>query len=174
MSADRNVASGQLGPQVQVHQYEGTEGHRDNIMRSEIGLMPTAALAKLHGTRGEEPGEHEHYQGAKWDEFEDRITQGIEHPVFVTVDWGEEPKMSEGSNRALPPWNLATPTFRRRSATSVTPNGRERSSSATCTIWSLASECQSQSGNGSVSWLHGTSRGIAPGGGFVEDWEPGE
>ena len=26
MSADRNVASGQFGPQVQVHQYEGTRG----------------------------------------------------------------------------------------------------------------------------------------------------
>ena len=37
MSADRNVASGQFGPQVQVHEYEGTEGHRDHITRSEYG-----------------------------------------------------------------------------------------------------------------------------------------
>lgn len=99
MSAARTVASGQFGPQVQVHQYEGIQGHRDHITRSEIGLMPTAALAKVYGARGEAPGEHEHYQGAKWDEFKGRIARGIDHPVFVTVDWGEEPKMSEGSNR---------------------------------------------------------------------------
>lgn len=99
MAAHGNIPGGQFGPQVQVCEYDGTEGNRDHITRSEVGLMPTVALAKLHGARGERPGEHEHYQGAKWAEFKSRVAPGIEHNLFITVDHGEEPKISEGSNR---------------------------------------------------------------------------
>jgi hypothetical protein len=99
VTARSNISKGQFGPRGQVQEYEGAEGNRDHITRSEIGLMPTAALVRLHGARGEKPGEHEHYQGAAWDEFKSRIAPGIEHDLFITVDHGDEPRISEGNNR---------------------------------------------------------------------------
>jgi len=99
VTAHGNIPSWQFGPRLQVHEYDGTEGNCDHITRSEVGLMPAVALAKLRGARGERPGEHEHYQGAKWAEFKSQIAPGIEHNLFITVDHGQEPKISEGSNR---------------------------------------------------------------------------
>ncbi len=174
MNADRNVASSQFGPQVQVHQYEGTEGHRGHVTRSEIGLMPAAALAKLHGARGEAPGEHEHYQGAKWDEFKGRIAQGIEHPVFVNSGLGrgaqdvrgqQPPRCCRGT---WPPLHSGgDPLLRSRR----TAGNGLRAPPARYGAWPVSADRNLPAGQ--FSWLHETSRKLRPGD-FVNDWQPGE
>jgi hypothetical protein len=87
-------------PGVVVKEYEGTIGDPTHITRSERGMIPVSAIAGLHGARGEKPGEHRNRQGSRWDEFKgDIAAKGVEDPVFVTVDYGEEPKLSEGNHR---------------------------------------------------------------------------
>jgi hypothetical protein len=90
-----------LGPQLDVHDYEGTEGNCDHITRNESGLMPTAALARLRGVKGERPGESPwHRRGQDWEDFKTRIGQeGMKEHVFITVDHGAEPKIFEGNQR---------------------------------------------------------------------------
>jgi ParB/Sulfiredoxin domain len=86
--------------QFDVHDYEGTTGRGDHITRSELGMIPTAAIAGLYGAEGEVPGEHRNRQGSEWDEWKRDIAErGIQKPVFITVDYGEEPKISEGNHR---------------------------------------------------------------------------
>lgn len=89
----------QNGPlQLVVTDYEGRTGDRDHITRSEKGLIPTAAIAHLKGVNGEMPGDHRNRRGQKWQDFKDDIrTNGIKNPVFITVDYGAEPQISEGS-----------------------------------------------------------------------------
>jgi len=96
-TAARMAAS---GSQLEGRDYEGTEGNPSHITRTELGMIRTDAIAGLHGVKGERPGEHRNRQGAKWDEFkQDIASNGIRHPVFITVDHGEEPKISEGNHR---------------------------------------------------------------------------
>lgn len=85
--------------QFDVHEYEGVTGRQAHITRTEYGMMPTGALARLHGAKGELPGQHEHYRGRDWEDFKQRIAPGIQHPVFITVDHGQSPRISEGNNR---------------------------------------------------------------------------
>lgn len=92
------TASDHLG--MQFTDYEGQVGNRDHITRVEHGMLPTSAIATMHGARGEVPGEHRNRQGAKWDSFKDDIrANGIKSPVFITVDHGQAPVLSEGSHR---------------------------------------------------------------------------
>jgi rifampin ADP-ribosylating transferase len=80
--------------------WAGDIGRNDHITRSETGVIPTASIAQLHGVRDEAPGEHRNHQGTKWEEFKRDIAQnGITHPIFITVDWDQPPKISEGNER---------------------------------------------------------------------------
>jgi hypothetical protein len=83
-----------------VREYDGTVGDLSHITRSETGLIPVAAVALLHGVKGERPGEHRNRRGAAWDAFKASVAaDGMISPIFVTVDYGQDPKISEGSHR---------------------------------------------------------------------------
>lgn len=85
---------------LQVKDYDGETGNRNHITRSEVGQLPVGAVADMHGVRGEVPGEHRNKQGQAWEDFKaDIAANGIREPVFITVDHGDEPKLSEGSHR---------------------------------------------------------------------------
>jgi 8-oxo-dGTP diphosphatase len=87
-------------PEREVREYEGTVGDPSHITRSEEGLMPTSAVAGLPGNRGERPGEHRNRQGGAWEDFKrDIAANGIRNPIFITVDHGQEPRISEGNHR---------------------------------------------------------------------------
>lgn len=87
-------------PQLEATDYEGAVGNRTHITRNEHGLIPTSAVAHLHGAEGEKPGEHRNRQGKDWEDFKADIARnGITDPVFITVDHGQDPVISEGSHR---------------------------------------------------------------------------
>jgi ParB/Sulfiredoxin domain len=80
--------------------YAGETGNLDHITRNETGLIPTSAVARLPGVNGEKPGEHRNYKGQRWEDFKRDIAEhGIQSPIFITVDYGQEPKISEGNQR---------------------------------------------------------------------------
>lgn len=80
--------------------YEGEVGRKDHITRSEVGTIPTHTIAGLMGAKGEVPGTHRNRQGPAWDDFKQSIAEkGITSPIFITVDHGEHPKISEGNHR---------------------------------------------------------------------------
>jgi hypothetical protein len=85
---------------IEAHDYEGAVGNKSHITRTESGHMPTAAIANLKGAAGEYPGQHRNRAGKDWEDFKkDIAANGIKDPIFITVDRGEEPKISEGSHR---------------------------------------------------------------------------
>lgn len=91
-----------LGPQFEGERwdYEGEVGNRNHITRVQAGTLPTSAVAGLPGKAGEVPGEHRNRQGERWDHFKSDIAaNGIKDPLFITVDHGQEPKLSEGNHR---------------------------------------------------------------------------
>lgn len=78
----------------------GTYGNRTHITHEDRGHLPIEAVANMLGASGEMPGEHRNRKGPAWDEFKNDIaTNGIQHPIFITKDPGEEPKLSEGNHR---------------------------------------------------------------------------
>jgi hypothetical protein len=94
------AASDHLSPdQFEVHEYEGRVGDATHITRTERGMVPVSAIARLKGAAGELPGEHRNRQGEKWAEFKRSTAHGIDHHVFVTVDYGQDPVLSEGNHR---------------------------------------------------------------------------
>jgi 8-oxo-dGTP pyrophosphatase MutT (NUDIX family) len=86
---------------LDVHDYAGTVGNNGHITRNEYGHIPTSAIAHMPGARGEVPGEHRNMDDEdEWPEFKrDIAANGIRDPVFITVNHGEEPRMSEGNHR---------------------------------------------------------------------------
>jgi ribosomal protein S18 acetylase RimI-like enzyme len=81
-------------------EYEGEVGNKDHITCRQDGTLPTASIAHLQGVMGEQPGEHRNKQGQRWDDFlADVKANGIKEPIFITVDYGEQPKISEGNHR---------------------------------------------------------------------------
>lgn len=87
-------------PGLETQDYEGRVGDRSHITRKQQGHLPTSEVASLKGARGEVPGEHRNRKGADWDRFKDDIdANGIKHPIFITVDHGEEPVINEGNHR---------------------------------------------------------------------------
>lgn len=96
MSAQDN-----LNPQqFEVHDYEGRLGNPSHITRVERGMIPTSSVARLQGASGEVPGDHRERHGEDWDVFKNDISaNGIKDPIFITVDYGQEPKISEGNHR---------------------------------------------------------------------------
>ena len=96
----KDALSPQQFPPLEVNEYEGEVGNRSHITRAEYGHIPTSAVAHLGGVKGEVPGEHRNKQGPAWDEFKaDIAKRGIQSPIFITHDYGEEPKISEGNHR---------------------------------------------------------------------------
>jgi hypothetical protein len=78
----------------------GEVGNSTHITRSDRGTIPLDLVRNMPGARGEQPGEHRNRQGEQWTSFVDDIrTNGIKNGLFVTVDYGEEPKLAEGNHR---------------------------------------------------------------------------
>ena len=78
----------------------GETGNKGHITREIKGTLPTRKIRRMFGVMGEQPGEHRNRQGAKWDEFKADIAErGIEHPIFITHDHGQQPQISEGNHR---------------------------------------------------------------------------
>lgn len=88
------------GFEGEQHDYEGEVGNRDHITRIMRGTVPTSAVAGLHGARGETPGAHRNRQGERWEHFKaDIAANGVKSPLFITVDHGQPPVLSEGNHR---------------------------------------------------------------------------
>lgn len=97
MSRLAHFAAGFVGT---TKDYEGEVGRSDHITRGQRGHLPVEAVAQLAGARGEVPGEHRNRQGERWEHFKSDIAEhGIKEPIFITVDHGEQPKISEGNHR---------------------------------------------------------------------------
>jgi len=80
--------------------FEGTVGSRNHITRTSTGTVPTSSVAHLLGRAGEKPGEHRNKTGPVWDAFlADIKANGITSPIFITVDYYQEPNISEGNHR---------------------------------------------------------------------------
>lgn len=97
----RGIASDEahLGS-LETTDYEGRAGDWDHITRNEYGTIPTSAIADTPGARGEVPGEHRNRIGADWESFKaDVKANGIQDPIFITVDPGGKPQISEGNHR---------------------------------------------------------------------------
>ena len=78
----------------------GETGNRSHITRSVKGTLPTDRIRDMPGVMGEVPGEHRNRKGPKWEEFKSDIaTNGIQHPIFITHDYGKQPRISEGNHR---------------------------------------------------------------------------
>lgn len=101
-----------LGTQnPQIVNYEGEVGNLHHITSVEKGLIPTSAVANLPGVKGERPGEHRNRQGADWTAFlNDVRANGIRSPIFITVDYNDQPKISEGNHRRDAAVELGMPT----------------------------------------------------------------
>lgn len=96
MSASEHLNSAQF----ETNDYEGRVGDKSHITRVQRGMLPVSAIKDMPGARGEVPGEHRNKQGEQWTKFVDDVrTNGVQRPVFITMDYGEQPKMSEGNHR---------------------------------------------------------------------------
>jgi hypothetical protein len=83
-----------------TYEEPGRVGERTHITREDRGTIPTERIANMPGVMGEVPGEHRNKHGEKWEAFKaDIAANGITNPIFITVDYGEEPKISEGNHR---------------------------------------------------------------------------
>ncbi|HEY2638975.1 MAG TPA: ParB N-terminal domain-containing protein [Streptosporangiaceae bacterium] len=89
-----------IGALIIKHDYAGQVGSKNHITRTETGRLPTSAIAHLKGVSGEKPGEHTTRGGPEFESLKaDVARNGVQQPIFITVDHGEEPKISEGNNR---------------------------------------------------------------------------
>jgi hypothetical protein len=85
---------------LRIKDYEGQTGNPQHITRNERGHIPTTAVMHMPGVKGERPGEHRNRQGEKWNSFVDDIrANGIKEPIFITKDYREEARISEGNHR---------------------------------------------------------------------------
>jgi hypothetical protein len=85
---------------MQASDFEGDVGNPNHITRNESGHLSIDAVTHMRGARGEMPGEHRNRQGQNWEDFKaDIAANGIRNPIFITVDHGKEPVISEGSHR---------------------------------------------------------------------------
>lgn len=90
----------QFGSLRETYSDWGEDGNRTHITRELRGTLPTSMLAQMPGASGEVPGEHRKRSGETWRAFVDDVrTNGIKNPVFVTVDYGQPPRLSEGNHR---------------------------------------------------------------------------
>jgi 8-oxo-dGTP pyrophosphatase MutT (NUDIX family)/GNAT superfamily N-acetyltransferase len=97
---ERADRPGQRTAALEGQNYEGTTGNERHITRNESGDLPTDVVRHMPGVRGEMPGEHRNRQGQAWEDFKSDIARnGIRDPIFVTVDHGQRPRISEGNHR---------------------------------------------------------------------------
>lgn len=79
---------------------QGTVGNRTHITREDRGLVPIEMVRHMLGAMGEKPGEHRNRQGEDWESFKDDVKRnGIQNPLFITVDHNEAPRLAEGNHR---------------------------------------------------------------------------
>jgi 8-oxo-dGTP pyrophosphatase MutT (NUDIX family)/GNAT superfamily N-acetyltransferase len=80
--------------------YEGAVGNRSHITRNVQMSLPTHLVAHMPGVMDERPGEHRNMTDDKWEDFKHDISaNGIKTPLFITVDHGQRPRLSEGNHR---------------------------------------------------------------------------
>lgn len=83
-----------------VFEERGEYGNRTHITREDQGTIPTELIANMPGAMGEVPGDHRNMDGERWEAFKaDIAANGIQNPIFIIVDPGERPKISEGNHR---------------------------------------------------------------------------
>jgi hypothetical protein len=90
------------GADLKYTNYTGTTGNNQHITRSEMGTVPTRAIANMRGAATERPGDGPNRgpTGQHWEEFKQSIAEnGIRSPIFITVDHGGQPRISEGNHR---------------------------------------------------------------------------
>lgn len=89
-----------IQPLSSVRDYPGEVGNDQHLTRIETGNIPLKSIANLIGARGEKPGEHRNKMGKDWAEFvADIKANGVKEPIFITVDYNDNPKISEGNHR---------------------------------------------------------------------------
>jgi hypothetical protein len=92
--------SDETQPNLTTTDYEGRVGDKSHITRTQNGTLPISAVANMPGAKGETPGEHRNKQGEAWEKFKQDIAEnGIQRPIFITVDPGGQPVISEGNHR---------------------------------------------------------------------------
>lgn len=78
----------------------GDYGNKSHITRDIDAIVPTHLVRYMGGAMGEHPGDHRNKHGQEWEDFKSDIDQnGIKNPIFITVDPGQRPKISEGNHR---------------------------------------------------------------------------
>lgn len=83
-----------------VRDFEGETGNSNHITRKVYGHVSVDAVRNLRGVKGEVPGEHRNMSGDRWESFKSDVRdRGVQQPIFITHDYGEEPKISEGNHR---------------------------------------------------------------------------
>lgn len=98
MSRLAHFAAGRFNGET--HDYEGEVGNDQHITRVQRGHLPIEAVAQLKGARGEQPGEHTTRSPERYTKLREDIRRnGIKEPIFITVDHGQDPVISEGNNR---------------------------------------------------------------------------
>lgn len=78
----------------------GEYGNRTHITMEQEGTLDPTLLRNTKGAMGEVPGEHRNKQGKEWDDFvADVKANGVQVPIFITVDPGVGIRISEGNHR---------------------------------------------------------------------------
>lgn len=90
---------------VDERTYNGTTGQRRHITMNQDVWMPIAVAESLKGVMNEkrafdDKGNFGNYTKEEWAKLlEDIKENGLEHPIFITVDYGGKPEISEGNHR---------------------------------------------------------------------------
>ncbi|SEI14545.1 hypothetical protein [Paraburkholderia hospita] len=89
--------------------YEGEFGNKRHLTRKEMVIIPVSALAHMHGVRGErrefttdDASEQRfgNYSLAAWEKFKsDLARDGMNEPLTINIDVGEEVCVYEGNHR---------------------------------------------------------------------------
>ena len=105
---EKIFVAGPHGPNglVQYEQeYNGQTGSTRHITMNQDAWVPISTLLTLKGVMGEvrefdADGRFGNYSKEQWAAFlADISTNGITEPVFITVDYGKRPEVSEGNHR---------------------------------------------------------------------------
>jgi len=95
---------------IEYKRWEGEIGNSRHLTRKEVVRIPVAALLDLSAVRGERRVFYRdaqaklerfgNYTLERWQRFvEELCSDGMEEPVTLTVDFGQQPKIYEGNHR---------------------------------------------------------------------------
>lgn len=89
---------------VDSNEYNGTKGNKNHITRTDFVWIPTKVAANLRGVMGEKrewsAKGFGNFTATKWKELKkDIFLNGFEEPIFITQDYGQRAKVSEGNHR---------------------------------------------------------------------------